>query len=121
MSLLRAERVGRQILQEISKIAEGDIGDPRLEFVTFTDVQMTVDLRHAHVFFSSFGDDRARNDATAALGKAKGYIRRELGRRLSLRHVPELRFSLDDSSQVADRIGRLIDRTERAAGDDNEE
>jgi ribosome-binding factor A len=108
-------------LQEISKIAEGDVGDPRLEFVTFTEVRMTSDLRYAQVFFSSLGDESARDEAGAALGKAKGYIRRELGRRLRLRHVPELRFLVDDSSQVADRIGRLIDRTERSSGDADEE
>lgn len=104
----RPERVARQILQEISKIAGEDIGDPRLAMVTFTEVKITPDLRQARVFFSVLGDDGALADASAALEKARGYIRRELGHRMSLRHVPELRFAVDDTIRVADRIGQLL-------------
>lgn len=111
MSSQRAERVGRQILQEISKIADSDLGDPRVNLVTFTDVKMTSDLRHARVYFSTLSDGTERDEAVAALEKANSFIRRALARRLSLRHVPELRFTLDDSSEVTDRIGRLINQS----------
>jgi ribosome-binding factor A len=104
----RAERVGRQILQEISKIAESDLADPRLDLVTFTDVNMTPDLSIAHVYFSTMNGGADPQEAAAGLKKANGYIRRTLAHRLSLRHVPELRFTLDESSLLTDRIGRLI-------------
>ncbi len=108
MASQRAERVGRQILQEVSKIVESEVRDPRLNLVTFTDAKMTPDLRQARVYFSSLDGVEARDEAATALGKASGFIRRELARRLKLRHVPELRFSPDDSLDLADRIGQLV-------------
>jgi ribosome-binding factor A len=107
MASQRAERVGRQILQEISAIAEQDLADPRLRLVTFTDVRMSPDLRLARVSFSSLAGEQARREALVALEHATGLIRRELGRRLSLRYVPELRFQPDDSLDVAQRISDL--------------
>ena len=107
MSSQRAERVGRQILQEVSAIAEEELADPRLRLLTFTDTHMSPDLRLARISFSSLGGDEARRQALAALERATGLIRRELGRRLSLRYVPELRFELDDSLDVAHRISEL--------------
>jgi ribosome-binding factor A len=105
----RAERVGRLILRELSQIVDSNVGDPRLSLVTFTDVKMTPDLRTAHVYFSSLVGADGREEAATALKKACGYIRRELGHRLSLRYVPQLRFSVDKSLDLSDRIGRLID------------
>ena len=98
------------ILREVSQIAESGLGDPRLSLVTFTDVEMTADLRTARVFFSSLAGAEGRQDAERALEKACGYIRRELGHRLRLRHVPELRFSVDESLDLSDRIGRLVEK-----------
>jgi ribosome-binding factor A len=112
----RAERVGRQLLHEISNIVEIELADPRLVMVTFTDVRMTSDLRHARVFFSSLTDEKGRLAALTVLEHAAGVIRRELGRRLSLRHVPELRFIVDDSVEISRRISDLADDA-RDSGD----
>jgi ribosome-binding factor A len=91
MSSQRAERVARQVLQEVSAIVEHDLKDPRIGMVTFTMVRMGPDLR-----------------------TAKSYLRREVGRRLRLRYAPELRFEFDDSLDRAERITRLLDADRRA-------
>ena len=113
MSSQRQQRVGRQILQEISTIVESELNDPRLVLVTFTEVRMSPDLRNAHVFFSCLGDDAQRKRCEEGLVHAAGMLRRELGRRLPLRFVPALRFELDDTLQRAERINRLL----RSGGD----
>ena len=89
-------------------IVESELNDPRLVLVTFTEVRLTADLRTARVFFSCLGDDRQRKRCEEALKHAAGMLRRELGRRLSLRFVPALHFEFDDSLQRAERINRLL-------------
>jgi ribosome-binding factor A len=117
MASQRPQRVGKQILQEISIIVESELADPRLNFVTFTEVQMTPDLRNARVFFSCLGGDEERKRCTEGLEHAAGLLRRELGRRLPLRFVPTLRFEFDDSYQRAERIERLLRRRSGEDGD----
>ncbi len=108
MASERARRVGRQVLQEISTIVEFEVKDPRLSMVTFTDVRMSADLRYARVRFSCLDPQRTRAECEAALSRAAGFLRREIGRRLRLRYVPALRFEYDDSSARAERIARLL-------------
>ena len=108
MASQRQQRVGRQVLQEISTIVESELRDPRLGLVTFTEVRMSPDLRNARVFFSCLGDDEHRKRVEEGLAHAAGMLRRELGRRLPLRFVPALRFEFDDSLQRAERINRLL-------------
>jgi len=105
----RQERVSRQILQEISAIAERDLADPRLALVTFTEVRMTPDLKVAWVYYSCMPGSEGQEQTEPALEKAAGLLRRELGRRLSLRYVPDLRFRYDDSMERARRISELLD------------
>jgi ribosome-binding factor A len=108
MSTQRAQRVGRQLQQEISMIVERDLVDPRLELVTFTAVKVTPDLRTARVYYSCLGGQEARDDCGKALDHAKGMLRREIGRRLALRYVPDLRFEFDDSLERSQRISELL-------------
>jgi ribosome-binding factor A len=118
MASQRQQRVARQILQEISSIAETELADPRLSFVTFTEVQITPDLRNARVFFSCLGGDAERKRCEEGLSHAAGVLRRELGRRLRLRFVPALRFEFDDSYERAERINRLLRRSSEEEGGD---
>jgi ribosome-binding factor A len=108
MSGPRVERVARQVQQEISTIVERDLADPRLNLVTFTRVQMTPDLRHARVYFSCLEGTAGKERCETALVHAIGMLRRELGRRLRLRYVPELHFVFDDSFERAARINALL-------------
>lgn len=109
MSNPRAERVGRQILQEISNLVEFESKDPRLYMATFTEVEMTPDLRIARVRFSKLGTEAEREECRVGLERAAGFLRREIGRRLRLKYVPELRFEIDRSLDLADRITRLVE------------
>jgi len=108
MSSQRAQRVARQVLQEISVLVEQELGDPRLELVTFTAARMTPDLRTAWLSFSCLAGQQGRSDCEAALDHAKGMLRREIGRRLKLRYVPDLRFVFDDSLELSQRITQLV-------------
>ena len=113
------------MLQEVSDLVERDLADPRLQLVTFTGVRMSPDLRVAWIYYSCMpgpgdGDDRddGREESARALERAAGLLKREVGRRLRLRYVPDLRFRYDDSLERAERITRLLDDP---AADDEEQ
>jgi ribosome-binding factor A len=121
MSSTRTARVARQIQQELSQILEEQVKDPRVGMVTLTSVQMTPDLRLARIYFSRLGPPEDRHEAKAALDHAAGYLRRELGQRLRLRYLPELRFFIDDSLERYERISELLDSSRPAgAGSDDD-
>lgn len=105
----RIERVSDRIHEEVSDLLQKRIRDPRLEFVTVTEVRVSPDLELATVFVSALGDQAARDSAVVALEGASGYIRRELAIRLSMRITPSVRFLLDDSWERGSRVDALLD------------
>jgi len=105
----RADRVADQIRMEVADILMRKIKDPRVRSVTVTDVELTNDLRIARVFVTALGTDAETKDVFAGLGKASGFVRSELGRRLTLRYLPEVVFVKDVSGQRGDRILQLLD------------
>lgn len=115
MPSTRIARVARQVQQELSQIIEEQLKDPRVGMVTLTSVQMTPDLRIARVYFSRLGDTAEREAAKSALEHAAGFLRRELGQRLRMRFLPELRFYIDDSLERYDRISELLETPQPAA------
>jgi len=104
----RADRVGDAIRREISEMLIRGIKDPRVASVTITRVQISDDLRVARVYFSVIGSETDRKKSIDGLNSAKGYIKREMGRRVQLRYVPDLVFEYDPSLEYADHINRLI-------------
>ena len=116
----RVERVAAQLREEISQIIIRDLKDPRIGMATITDVKLSPDLRNATVKVSVVGDDDARQAAIDGLDHAKGFIRRELGSRLSnLRFAPDLRFELDLGVAYSVRVSQLlreVEQGERNAG-----
>ena len=110
MALHRAQRLGEEIRKEIVDIVQNNVRDPRIGFVSFTDVEVTRDLRQAKVFFSVFGDEEVRQNTFLGLEKAKGYIRSEMASRLKLRYMPELSFNYDDSFNNGEKISRIINQ-----------
>ena len=98
---------------EISNLLLKQVRDPRIGLVTITGVKVTDDLRTARVFFVELGKDQCSEEVQAGLGKAAGFLRRELGRRLQLRCVPELLFDYDPSFAYGNRIERLISEIHR--------
>ncbi|NGZ10315.1 MAG: 30S ribosome-binding factor RbfA [Nitrospira sp. LK70] len=105
----RADRVADQIRMEVADILMRKIKDPRVHDVTVTDVELTGDLRIAHVFVTTMETGEAERDIFAGLTKASGFVRSELGRRLSLRYLPDVIFKKDVSGARGDRIVKLLD------------
>ncbi|MDA5107334.1 MULTISPECIES: 30S ribosome-binding factor RbfA [Brevibacillus] len=123
MNKTRMSRVGEEIKKELSLLLQRGLKDPRIGFVTVTDVEVTSDLQLAKVFVSIFGDDEQRKASLAGLQKAKGYLRTEIGRRVKLRHVPDFVFKLDESIDYGNRIESILREisTEGAKGDKQDE
>ena len=108
-SYKRAERVADQIRMEVADIIARKIKDPRIGFVTVTDVDLSPDLRVARVYVTSLREGESEDVALQGLSNAVGFIRGELGRRLELRYLPELIFCRDGSRQHGSRIDQLLD------------
>ncbi len=108
MGRQRAERVGEQLKKVISELIQKEVKDPRIGFVTVTDVEVSGDLRHAKVFVSIFGSDEEREETMKGLDKATGFIRSEVGQRIRLRHIPEILFRYDQSITRGIRISKLL-------------
>ena len=104
----RAERVGDQIQREISRMLHEEIKDPRIGMVTISRVLVTRDLSVARVYYTVYGEEEVRTASRVGLEHAAGHMRRQLGRYLRIRAVPELRFIFDRSLDHVDRIERLI-------------
>ena len=113
----RAERIGERIQTELARLIRENLRDPRVGFVTLTDVEVSKDLRHAKVFISVLGD--GLEDTLAALEHATPFLKRELGRDAGLKYTPALRFLEDRSIRGARRVEDLLD--EIADGRDPED
>ena len=85
-----------------------EVKDARIGMVTVTDVEVTRDLRHATVHVNVTGDDERKSEALKGLSSAAGFLRSRLGRELTIRRVPELRFKLDRTHEHAARISELL-------------
>lgn len=104
----RSEKVEQFIKEELSQIIQREVRDPRIGFVSITDVEVSVDLRHARVFVSVLGDAEAKAATMDGLRSALGYIRRELGSRLQMRRTPDIAFKLDESIERGARVTKLL-------------
>ena len=104
----RTDRLDSQIRQELMDLMQREMKDPRLGFATITRVQTARDLGHARVWVSVLGSDLERERTMDALRVATPWLRRRLGERLSLRHVPELSVREDDSIASGDRVLQII-------------
>lgn len=113
MASTRQRRVGELLKEEISRIVQQEVSDPRVGFATITDVDVTPDLREAHVYVSILGEPDQQAQGLKALQRAAGFIRRQLGQRVELRATPELTFGLDQSAERATRVLKLFDELEK--------
>jgi ribosome-binding factor A len=105
---IRPNRVGEQMKKELSEIIGRKIKDPRIGFVTVTDVQVTGDLQQAKVYISVLGDEEQKETTLKGLATAKGFIRSEIGKRIRLRKTPEILFEFDESITYGNRIDTII-------------
>lgn len=104
----RANRVGEQMKKELGDIIGRKIKDPRVGFVTVTDVRVSGDLQLATVYISVLGDEEQKENTLKGLAKAKGFIRSEIGQRIRLRKTPEISFEFDESIGYGHRIDTLL-------------
>jgi ribosome-binding factor A len=106
----RGLRVADQIQRDLAEIIAFELKDPRVGMITITEVQITPDYAHAKVFFTMLSDDReAIQNTVNGLGKAAGFIRGQLGRRLTIHTLPELHFVHDTSTARGMELSKLID------------
>lgn len=119
----RIDRLNEQLRQEITLLIRGEVRDPRVALATITAVQASPELDHAKVYFTTLGDAEERKEVQAGLRSAAAFMRRELGKRLHIRRVPELHFTVDKVEEEAQRIERLLyealPRDVPAAGDED--
>jgi ribosome-binding factor A len=116
----RQTRVGEQIREDLTELITREVHDPGVGFITITRVDVTPDLQQARVYYTTLGDEQARRETRRALERASPFLRRQLGRRLRLRRIPELQFFYDESIERHDRIERILqdielERVARAA------
>lgn len=104
----RADRVAELIMAEMSEIMFKQVKDPRVQAVTITSVKVSDDLRNAKIYFVEMGRDECSSEIKAGLVKATSFVRRELGRRLHLRYVPEIMFVHDQSFGYGNRIDKIL-------------
>ncbi|MBM4349201.1 MAG: 30S ribosome-binding factor RbfA [Deltaproteobacteria bacterium] len=104
----RSEKVADLIRKEVSEMFVRSVKDPRIGLITITRVTVTQDCRSARIHFSVPGSMEERERAIKGLDSAKGYIRRELARRINLRYTPEILFEFDPSIEYAIHIGEVL-------------
>ena len=116
----RSERVSGQLRRELATLIQREVKDPRVGFVSVSDVEVTRDLSHAKVFVTVFEEDQA-SESIKALKHAAAFLRRRLGQELRMRTVPELHFHHDASVETGTRMDELIANAVASdRGDDGE-
>ncbi|MEC5215473.1 ribosome-binding factor A [Actimicrobium sp. GrIS 1.19] len=117
---VRGIRVADQIQRDLAEILAYELKDPRVGMITVTEVQLTPDYAHAKVFFTMLSDDKeAIQNTVAGLKQASGYIRGQLGRRLTVHTLPELHFVHDTSTSRGIELSRLIDEANATRSKDD--
>ncbi len=119
----RSAQIAAEIQRELSNLVTNEVRDPRISYVTIIRVDLSDDLGSARVFVSEIPTEgRREGEAVEALERAAGFLRRELGKRMRLRHTPELRFIADHSIEEGIRMTQIIDGLDDAdTGDDRDD
>ncbi len=113
----RPDQVGETIRQVVADALLTELRDPRIGFVTVTEVRVTNDLAVATIRVSIMGEPAEREAALAGLGSAAGFLRKRVGQALSVRIVPELRFELDRGQEHSARINQILGELRGERGD----
>jgi ribosome-binding factor A len=117
----RSEKVAEAIHELVSGLLIKGLKDPRIGFVTITGVKVTDDLHLATVYFTVIGSDEEKEATGQGLQSARGFIRKELGKSLHMRYVPELIFRYDESVEYGSRIETLLKEIRATDRDDDKE
>ena len=106
---IKTERIGSNLVKEISYILATEVKDNDIKFVTITDAKVTNDLSFAKVYFTVLDESR-KKETLLALKNASKFIRRELADRVDIRHIPELEFVYDESIAYGKKIENIIEQ-----------
>ncbi len=117
----RSEKVADLIRREVSEMFVKSVKDPRIGLITITRVRLTEDCRLARIYFSVPGPAAEREKSIEGLESAKGFIRRELARRINLRYTPEIIFTFDPSIEYAIHIGKVLQSLQKEREEDSNE
>lgn len=117
----RMIRINEEIKREISEIIRHDLKDPRINntMVSVVNVNTTNDLKYSKVYISVMGNEEQKEDVINGLKSARGYIRREIAKRINLRNTPELLFQLDDSIEYGMHLSDILNKINHNTGDDS--
>jgi len=121
----RAQRVAELIREEIAKLLQKGLKDPRIGFVSVMGVKMSPDLRYAKVYVSLLGEEKERKSSLIALRNSEGWVRQQVGKAVRLRFTPDIRFVEDESLDKVYRLEEVFkkieeERDERGAEDEDE-
>ena len=117
----RTDRVGAQIQRELAALVRAELDDPRLGMITIQAVRVVRDFSHAKIFFTVMAGELGKVETTRVLNDAAPFFRHELGRRMKLRTLPELRFVQDESLEQGERLSNLIDQAVKSDSDKHQE
>lgn len=121
MSSKRIGRISEEIRKIASDIIRNQLKDPGISSLTsITEVEVTRDLSYAKIYVSVLGNEKERRRTIKALEKSAGFVRREIGRNLKLRHIPEINFYLDKSIENGIYMSKLIDNLKNNKNESNE-
>ena len=109
-SFSRKDRVSEQIRRELAELIRTELKDPRVGMISITDVEVTADYAHAKVFFSTLAGSEHLAEVMTGLQKASGFLRRELGKRISIHMTPQLHFVFDQSLERGADLSKLIQK-----------
>ena len=106
----RRDRISEQIRRELAELIRTELKDPRVGMISITGVEVSADYAHAKVFFSSMSGREHLDAVLAGLQKAAGFLRRELGRRITIHNTPQLHFVFDESLERGADLSKLIEQ-----------
>jgi ribosome-binding factor A len=104
----RRDRISEQIRRELAEVIQSELKDPRVGMISLTDVEVSPDYAHAKVYFSSMAGSDTLDSVQAGLQQASGFLRSELGKRISIHMIPQLHFVFDDSLERGAELSKLI-------------
>lgn len=106
----RVARMNELLKEEVGLLIHDEMKDPRVGFATVTAVESSPDLKNATVFISVLGSEKEKDQTLEAVSRAKGFIQGELGKRLSLKYTPSLKFERDDTADASIRIAKILEK-----------
>ena len=116
---VRTERIAETLREVIMDIIQRDLKDPAIGIASVTHIRVSPDIKHAWISLSVLGDDQTKEDNVKAFAKASGHIRSELGKRVRLRYLPELVFSVDEDIEQSFKVAEILSVIKRESGEED--